>query len=96
MKLRLFKIFFSIDALICAIFIIFFFVGLADGSVSSFNIEIWVIILIVLAVIISGGLWIKNLGYPAAGIIILLVLAVPGLLYVVFMFLIFISDTSWN
>ena len=96
MKLRLFWISLSIDALICAITIIFFFIGLIDGSVSSFNIEIWIVILFVLAAIISGGLWLKTIGYPVFGTIILLVLAVPGLLYGLFIFLFVVSGSSWN
>ena len=96
MKLRLFWISFSIDALIGAIAIIFFFIGLIDGSVSSFNIEIWIIIFVVLAAIIFGSLGMKSLGYPLLATILLLVLAVPGLLSGLFLFLLIVTDASWN
>jgi len=96
MKLRLFKIFLGIDLLICAIVIVFFFVGLADGSVSSFNIGIWIIIYVVLAAIMFGSLGLKKSGYPVLGTILLLVLAVPGLLSGLFLFLFVVSGSSWN
>lgn len=96
MKFRLFWVFWGIDALICTTTIGFFFLGLIDGSVSSFNIEIWIAILAVLAVIISGSLWLKNLGYPVFGTILLLFLAIPGILYGLIMFLIIVTETSWN
>ena len=40
----------AIDAVVAAIAVCFFLVGLADGSVSSFNIALWACILLVLAV----------------------------------------------
>ncbi len=96
MKLRLFKIFLSIDVLICAIVIGSFFWGLIDGSVSSFNIGIWIVIFAVLAAIIFSSLWLKTIGYPVFGMILLLVLAVPGLLSGLFLFLFVVSGSSWN
>jgi len=96
MKLNLFKIFLSVDALICAIAIIFFFIGLVDGSVSSFNIGIWIVIFVVLAAIVFGSLGLKKIGHLVLGTILLLVLAVPGLLSGLFLFLFVVSGSSWN
>jgi len=96
MKLNLFKIFLSIDALICAIAIIFFFIGLIDGSVSSFNIGIWIVIFVVLAAIVFGSLGLKKIGHPVLGIILLSVLAIPGLISGLFLFLFVVSGSSWN
>jgi len=96
MKLRLFWIFLSIDALICAIVIGSFFWGLIDGSVSSFNMGIWIIIFVVLATIITGSLLLKKHGQLVLGTILLLVLAVPGLLSGLFLFLFVVSGSSWN
>jgi hypothetical protein len=50
-----FKILFGIDALAGAVILYFFFVGLADGSVSSFNMGLWAAILAALAAILGGG-----------------------------------------
>ena len=96
MKLWLFWLFWSIDVSISAIIVVFFFLGIVDGSVSSFNIGTWIAILAALAVIIGGSLWLKILGYPVLGTILLLVLAFPGLFYGVFIFLMIVTKTSWN
>ncbi len=96
LKLWLFWIFWGIDALVCTIAFLFFFVGLADGSVSSFNIGIWIPLLIALIVIIAGSLGLKVIGYPVFGIILLLVLAIPAILYGLFIFLTIVTNTRWN
>ncbi len=96
MKVWLFWIFGGIDVLICIIVAVFFFLGLVDGTVSSFNIRIWITILAALAFIIAGSFWLKMLGYPGFGTMLLLVLAIPGLLYGLFILLVVITKTSWN
>jgi hypothetical protein len=96
MKLRLFWIFWSIDVLIALIVVGFFLVGLYDGSVSDFNIGIWFTMLAVLAVIITGGLWLKNRGHLVIGMVLVLVLAIPGLLSGLILLLTVLSGSSWN
>jgi hypothetical protein len=75
---------------------VFFFLGMVDGSVSAFNMGIWIAILAALPLILGGSLWLKMLGFPVSGGILLLVLAVPGLLYGLYIFLILVTKTSWN
>jgi hypothetical protein len=94
LKLWFFWTFWGIDALICII--VFFLLGLADGSVSSFNIGIWIAIGAALTVIIVGSLWLKVVGYPVFGTMLLLVLAIPGILYGLFLFLTIVTKTQWN
>jgi hypothetical protein len=96
MKARLFWICLGIDALVCAIAVGFFFVGLADGSVSSFNIGIWTILLAVLTGIIAGSLWLNAHGHPVKATLLLLVLAVPALLCGLIILLALVSGSSWN
>ena len=86
----------AIDALIGVIALFFFVAGLADGSVSSFNMGIWMAILAALAVVVGGSLGLKALGRPGLGSMLLLVLAVPGVLYAVFLLAVIMSGTSWN
>ncbi len=86
----------AIDALISVVVLYFFVVGLADGSVSSFNMGIWTLLLMVLAVVMGGSLWLKSIGRPGLGTALLLVLAIPGLLYALFMLVVIISGPSWN
>ena len=46
----------AVDAVIAAVAVFFFFVGLADGSVSSFNIVLWMVLLLAVAVVVGGSL----------------------------------------
>ena len=46
-----FWILWGIDAIVGAIAVAFFFIGIADGSVSSFNIALWLVILAALAAV---------------------------------------------
>ena len=96
MKIRLFWFLWSFDALISAVVLIFFFIGIADGSVSSYNFGLWLFILLALALILGGGYWFKTLGHQITGIILLLVLAIPGFLYGIFVFLMVVTQNSWN
>jgi len=86
----------AIDALTSAIALSFFLVGLADGSVSSFNIGIWIALLAALAVVLAGSLWLKAIGRPGLGTMLLLVLAVPAVLYALFLLVVIISGSQWN
>ena len=86
----------GIDALVAAVVVYFFFAGLADGSVSDFNGGLWFVILAAIAVVIGGGWALEAKGQRAAAIVLLLVLAVPGLLYALFLALILIAQPRWN
>ena len=92
----LFWILWGIDALIGTIAAVFFLLGLANGSVSSFNMGIWIAKLAALAAIIGGSLWLKAIGRPVFGIVLLLVLAIPGILYGFFIVLVSVTKTTWN
>jgi hypothetical protein len=94
-KLWLFWLFWGVDALICAIAVLFFLLGLANGSVSSFNIGIWIAIWAALAVILGGSLWLKTAGRPVLGTLLLLVLALPSLLYGLIILLFAVTKTKW-
>ena len=96
MKIKTFWILWGFAALICAIVLVFFFIGLADGSVSSFNIGIWLVIMIALIIIIGGSLLANKHNYPVLGMVLLLLLAVPGLLFGLILFLMTAANTSWN
>jgi hypothetical protein len=56
----MFRILWAIDALITLIVVYFFFVGLADGSVSSFNIGLWSVILLGLACVMVGTIALRS------------------------------------
>lgn len=79
MKHAIFWVLWSISGLIAAVVCYFFLIGLADGSVSSFNLGLWVIILLVTASAMVGSFWLYQVGHPLAAISPLLVLLLPGL-----------------
>jgi hypothetical protein len=74
----------------------FFFVGLADGSASSFNMELWLIILLVLGGVVLGSLWLRSSGRSGAAKAVLLALAVPGLLLLLYFVALLIAAPRWN
>jgi len=86
----------TIDAVVAAIALFFFFWGLADGTVSSFNAGIWAALLGALAIVVGGSLWLKVTGRRALGITLALVLAVPGLLVGLFFLALIIANPRWN
>ena len=94
--MNLFWILWGIDALIALIALYFFFIGLVDGSVSSFNIGIWGLLLIGLAVIVFGSLWLKSVNQLGLAKGLLSILAIPGILYALFILMIIIGNPRWN
>ncbi|MBK9488642.1 MAG: osmoprotectant transporter permease [Haliscomenobacter sp.] len=91
-----FWILWGFDALITLVVLYFFFIGLADGTVSSFNMGIWTLLLLGLAVVMLGSLWLKSIEYLTLAKILLWILAIPGLLYVLFILFILIGKPRWN
>ena len=79
--MALFWVFAVTDLLAAAVVVGFFFVGLGDGSVSSYNASLWFLILGVTAAIIAGGFLLKSRGRIWPANLLLMVLAVPALLY---------------
>ncbi len=57
MKMILFWILWGIDAVVTLVALYFFFIGLSDGSVSSFNGGLWMGMLLGLAVILSAQIF---------------------------------------
>lgn len=86
----------AFDALVALVVVYFFAIGLGDGSVSSFNMGLWLGILAAVAAILGGGIALNAKGKRGAAIAVLMILAVPGLLYVLFLLLILITQPRWN
>jgi len=91
-----FRILFGIDALAALVLLYFFVIGLADGSVSSFNIQLWLLILVGVAAILAGGFVLNSKGSRAAANALLAVLAVPATLFALFMLTIILTNPRWN
>jgi hypothetical protein len=87
----------AIVALTALVFLYFFIIGLADQSVSSFNIKLWLVTLIIFPVILAGSYWLKNHQYLKLAIGILLVPALPAILYLLFILIVLVSGpVRWN
>jgi hypothetical protein len=91
-----FWILWGIDAVIALIVFGFFVVGLADGSVSSFNMGLWLAILAGVGGIVGGGLLLRSARRMAIAYLVLLVLAVPGMLLGLFFLILIIANPRWN
>jgi Na+/melibiose symporter-like transporter len=92
----LFSVFWVIDAIVTAIALYFFFIGLADGSVSSYNILLWLFLLIILAAVLVGSFLLKSAGKLLAAKILAGFLAIPSLLVLLFFIILISSDVRWN
>ena len=86
----------GIDAVIAAIFLYFFAAGLADGTVSSFNIVLWLGVLAALGGVLGGSSWLRNAGHQRIARLVLLSLAIPGFLVALFFLVLIIAQPRWN
>ena len=91
-----FKILWGIDALTALIFVGFFIIGIGDGTVSSFNIMLWLLILGILAAVLIGSLWLQRAGRQRFANSLALALAVPSALTGLFFLLLIILHPKWN
>ena len=91
-----YRITFGIAAIVGAVAIYFFLVGIGDGSVGSDNLGLWAFLLLIVSAVLWGGHAARVHGHPKAAVAILAILAVPGLLYALFILLVVASGTSWN
>ena len=86
----------TVDVVIAVIAVYFFLAGLADGSVSSFNIALWAFILLGLAVVVGGSLWLRKAGRTGIAAALAWVLVGPGVLAGLLLLLVLISNPRWN
>jgi hypothetical protein len=85
-----------IDAVIAVVALYFFFSLAAHGRVASFNILPWLIILAVLGAVLGGSAWLHSAGQRALAIVLLLLLAIPGALYVLFLLLLLVTHPNFH
>jgi hypothetical protein len=91
-----FRILVGIDALAAAVVLFFLFWGLSDGTVSEFNILLWLALLGGVGAILGGGLWLNTLGQRRLANGVLLVLAMPAALIGRFFLSLIILQSRWN
>jgi len=86
----------GVDVVAALIALAFFVIGIDDGTVSSFNMMLWVALLAGLAVIVFGSNALQARGQRGLAFIIAAVLAVPVLLACLFFALLLVSGVRWN
>lgn len=92
----LFRILLGIASAVALVVLFFFFWGLGDGSVSSFNILLWLTLLGGVAAIIFGGWALNASGRRGAACALLSILAVPGVLSALLLLSVLILQPRWN
>jgi hypothetical protein len=91
-----FKILWAIDAAAAFAVFYFFVAGLGDHTVSSGNWMLWLLFGGVLFTVLYGSLWLKNKGQKMLSIILLILLAAPALLYILFILYAISGSIRWN
>jgi hypothetical protein len=94
--MNFFWILWGFDAVITMVVLYFFVTGLADGSITSANLGIWFILLLLVAGVLGGSLLLKAGEHLTIAKILLALLAVPGLIYLLFILLVVIGKPRWN
>ena len=91
-----FRLLWAFDLIVAAVVIFFFVWGLLDGSVSSFNIALWLGLLALVVGVVVGGRALQRGGRTSAATLLLLVLAIPGLGFTLFVLMVLILQPRWN
>jgi hypothetical protein len=91
-----FRILIGIDLLAAAVVLFFFLWGLSDGTVSSFNILIWMVLVGGVAAVLGGGVWLNAYGQRRLANGVLLMLAIPATLLGLFFLMLIILQPRWN
>ena len=91
-----YRILLAIDALVGAILLYFFITGIEDGSVSSFNILLWLAMLGGFAALVGVALTLRARGHKAAANFVLLVPALPGLLAMIFLLMVVLLQPDFR
>jgi hypothetical protein len=86
----------GIGSIVTAVAMAFFVAGLADGTVSSFNLALWLGLLALTLGVTGGSLWLRRAGRTGLAILLSLVLAIPGLLAGLFILLVLVTHPRWN
>lgn len=92
----LYRLFLIAAGFALAVAIYFFGIGLADGSVSSFNIVLWVALLGGLFGVTGGGWLLNTRGHRGAAMMVLAILAVPAILAGIAILLLIVLQPRWN
>jgi ABC-type microcin C transport system permease subunit YejB len=91
-----YRILWGIDLLVALVAFAFFAIGIADGTVSSFNIALWLAILAGITAVVVGARTLARRANVVAACIVAAALALPAFLFAVFLAVAMASGVRWN
>jgi hypothetical protein len=95
--MKWFKVLWIFNALMSLFPVIYFFVGMADGSVTSSNMGMWMAILLLIAAILYGPVWLKNNGRLRLAKVVLIIAGAPyAMMILIYLLTIFLGPTGWQ
>lgn len=86
----------GIDLVAALVVVAFFFIGLADGTVSSFNIGLWLLALGVAGGVVVGGFALRSGAHHRLATTLVTILAVPTALAGLFFLAVLLIPARWN
>ena len=92
----LFKVLWTVDAIASLIVFYFFFVGITDGSVSSRNMGLWLMITAAITAVMLGSIWLRNHQHPGIAFTMLAIMALPVLFYTIYILVAIFGNQRWN
>jgi hypothetical protein len=93
---KLFYIILAIDALVPIIAIFYFFVGISDGTVSSRNILMWILLLAALVLLWLACLYLYKAGWIKLAWTIAILLGLPAIIGLLYILMIMFGNVRWN
>ena len=94
--MTLFRVLWGIDVLAAAIAVAFFFIGIADGTVSSFNIVLWVALLGGIGIVVFGSRALERNGRRLPALALASVLALPTFLFGLMIGVMIVGGVHWQ
>ena len=91
-----YRAFFCCTLACTAIAVTYFLIGLADGTVSSFNLGLWLLLLGGLGMVLWTGHLLRRSGRTGAAIAVLALVAVPGLFAGLLVLIVTVTQPRWN
>jgi hypothetical protein len=92
----LYRTLFACSLVTSLVAIVFFVIGIEDGSVSSFNLGLWCVLLAGVCASLWAGHAFFSKGKKGLAYAALAVTAVPGIVGALFILLILITQPRWN
>ena len=94
--MTLFWILWFFTAIMSLVPVYFFFVGLKDGSITSRNLSLWLLILVIIAGVLIGSCWLKDHARLGMANGLLIIAAIPGVLVLLYFIVVLTGKAKWN